>query len=75
MPIVDIMILCFITLAFLAFAAILAWGDRQTRDIAAASRARALAGTAAAMTERKSTPQSPLRPAEQKKSEREPVHA
>lgn len=44
MPITDIVILCVITFAFVAFAAALAWGDQQTREIARASRQRALSG-------------------------------
>jgi hypothetical protein len=42
MPITDVFILCVIVLAFFAFAVALAWGDSQTREIARASRARAL---------------------------------
>jgi len=42
MPITDIAIVSVIVLAFIAFAAVLAWGDHQTRDIARASRERAL---------------------------------
>jgi hypothetical protein len=44
MPIFDIVIISIITLAFLAFAVVLAWGDYQTREIAQASRERALRG-------------------------------
>lgn len=43
MSITDIALLSFIIFAFVALAAALAWGDYQTRDIAKASRARALA--------------------------------
>lgn len=50
MPITDIIIVSVITLAFVTFAAVLAWGDHQTREIARASRERALvAGRAAAL--------------------------
>jgi len=42
MPITDIVIISIITFAFIAFAAVLAWGDHQTREIARASRERAL---------------------------------
>jgi hypothetical protein len=45
MPITDIIIVSVITIAFLAFAVVLAWGDYQTRDIARASRERALSST------------------------------
>lgn len=48
MPIPDIVILCAITFAFIMFGAVLAWGDRQTREIARASRERALTGAHAA---------------------------
>lgn len=44
MAITDIIIVSVITLAFLAFAVVLAWGDHQTREIARASRERALTG-------------------------------
>lgn len=43
MPISDIALLSFFIFAFVGLAAVLAWGDYQTRDIAKASRARALA--------------------------------
>ncbi|HTV37523.1 MAG TPA: hypothetical protein VMF12_13905 [Xanthobacteraceae bacterium] len=42
MPITDIVIVCVITFAFVIFAAALAWGDHQTREIARASRQRTL---------------------------------
>jgi hypothetical protein len=41
MPITDIAVVCVIISAFAIFAAVLAWGDYQTRDIAQASRERA----------------------------------
>jgi hypothetical protein len=44
MPITDIVVVSVITLAFVVFAVALAWGDRQTREIARASRERALTG-------------------------------
>lgn len=44
MPITDIVIVSTIILAFVTFAAVLAWGDHQTREIARASRERALTG-------------------------------
>jgi hypothetical protein len=52
MPITDIIIVSIITIAFLAFAVVLAWGDYQTRDIARASRERALSGTRADLLKR-----------------------
>lgn len=42
MPIIDIILLSLFVFAFLALAMVLAWGDYQTRDIARASRERAL---------------------------------
>lgn len=45
MPIIDIIILSVIVFAFLAFAAVLAWGDYQTKEIARLSRKRALFGS------------------------------
>jgi len=76
MPITDIIILALIIFCFVAFAAVLAWGDHQTRDIAKASRARALARTRAPAPDRKSAPKSGLRLIEEeKKPERIPVHA
>lgn len=48
MPITDIVILSIIFGAFVAFAAVLAWGDHQTREIARASRQRALTGAGVA---------------------------
>jgi hypothetical protein len=48
MPTIDIFIISIIILAFLVFGIVLAWGDRQTREIARASRERALRGAAAA---------------------------
>lgn len=76
MPTTDIVILALIIFSFVAFAVVLAWGDHQTRDIAEASRARALAGTRAPPPERKPTPRSALRLVEEeKKPERTPVHA
>jgi hypothetical protein len=74
MPIADIAILSLIIFAFVAFAVVLAWGDHQTRDIAAASRARALAG-AAPTTQSKPRPEVAPRAVERKKPQREPVHA
>jgi hypothetical protein len=44
MPITDIIVVSVITLAFVTFAVTLAWGDHQTREIARASRERALTG-------------------------------
>jgi hypothetical protein len=44
MPITDIIIVSIIILAFITFAVALAWGDHQTREIARASRERALTG-------------------------------
>jgi hypothetical protein len=44
MPITDIIIVSVITIAFVAFAVVLAWGDYQTSEIARASRERALTG-------------------------------
>jgi len=73
MPITDIVILALIIFSFVAFAVVLAWGDHQTRDIAKASRARALAATHAPAPDRK--PESHLRLVEEKKPERAPVHA
>ncbi len=48
MPITDIIVVSVITLAFVVFAAVLAWGDYQTSEIASASRAHALSGGATA---------------------------
>ena len=61
MPIADVIIIAIILFAFVVFAVVLAWGDYQTRDIARASRERALSGldvasrkrTAAANADRK----------------------
>jgi len=76
MPIADIVILALIIFSFVAFAVILAWGEYQTRDIAKASRAQALAGTRAPPPDRKPTAKSGLRLVEdEKKPERTPVHA
>jgi hypothetical protein len=44
MPITDIVVVSIIILAFVTFAVVLAWGDHQTREIARASRERALTG-------------------------------
>jgi hypothetical protein len=44
MPITNIIIVSIIILAFVTFAAVLAWGDHQTREVARASRERALTG-------------------------------
>ena len=33
MPTVDLIILCGIVVAFVAFAVVLAWGDHQTRNM------------------------------------------
>ena len=75
MPITDIVILSLIVFAFVAFAVVLAWGDRQTHEIAMASRARALASTRAAAPEPKAKVETPIRKVEEKKPERTPVHA
>jgi hypothetical protein len=75
MPITDVVILALIVFAFVAFAVVLAWGDRQTHEIAKASRARALAGTHAAAPEPKAKVEAPIRKVEAKKPERTPVHA
>ena len=76
MPMTDMLILSLIIFAFVAFAAVLAWGDHQTRDIAKTSRARALAGTAAAAPERKPIAEGRLRVVEEKtEPERSPVDA
>jgi hypothetical protein len=40
----SIIILSLICIAFIAFGVVLAWADYQTRDIARASRERALTG-------------------------------
>jgi hypothetical protein len=45
MPITDLVILSGIVFAFLAFVAVLAWGDHQTKEIARLSRKRALFGS------------------------------
>ena len=75
MPMADIAILSLIVFAFVAFAAVLAWGDHQTREIAKASRARALAARAAPAPERKPIAEGRLRVVERKtKPERSPVH-
>jgi hypothetical protein len=71
MSIGDIAILSLIIFAFVAFAVVLAWGDHQTREIAEASRARALAGAAVPTKETVSKP----RTVEQKKPQRVAVHA
>ncbi len=68
LPITDIAILALIILSFVIFAVVLAWGDHQTRDIAKASRARALAVAAPA-------PKKAERKFDEKKPERVPVHA
>jgi hypothetical protein len=77
MPITDIIILASIIFYFVAFAAVVAWGDHQTRDITKASRTRALAGTRAPAPDRKPSPKSSLRLVEEekKKPERTLVHA
>jgi hypothetical protein len=75
MPTIDIVILSIIIFAFLAFAAILAWGDRQTRDIAKASRARALAGVGGEPPEAEAKLEVAVRKAEEKKPERALVDA
>ena len=74
MPITDIVILALIVFSFVAFAVVLAWGDHQTRDIAKASRARALARIGATAPELKPTVEMPIRKVEAKKPERMPVH-
>jgi hypothetical protein len=48
MPITDIVIVSVIFCAFVVFAVALAWGDYQTREIARASRQRALTGAGVA---------------------------
>jgi hypothetical protein len=72
MPITDIIIVCIIAAAFLIFAAGLAWGDQQTREIARQSRQRALSGTHVASLERSAEAES----VERKDSEatRKPAH-
>jgi hypothetical protein len=52
MPITDVIILSIVIVAFVAFAVVLAWGDHQTREIARASRERALSGLHVASLER-----------------------
>jgi hypothetical protein len=42
MPITDIIVVCVIISAFAVFAAVLAWADYQTREIAQESRERAV---------------------------------
>jgi len=44
MPMTSIIILSLICFAFIVFGVVLAWADYQTRDIARASRERALTG-------------------------------
>jgi hypothetical protein len=75
MPTTDIVILSIIIFAFLAFAAILAWGDRQTHDIAKASRARALAGVGGKPLEPEAKPEVAVGKAEEKKPARALVDA
>jgi amino acid transporter len=75
MPITDVVILSMIIVAFLAFGAVLAWGDRQTHEIAKASRARALAGVGSPPTVPEAKPEVAVRKAEEKKPARTPVHA
>ena len=76
MPIADIVILALIIFSFVGFAVVLAWGDHQTRDIAEASRAQALAGARAFAPDLEPTAASGVRlVAEEKKAERTPVHA
>ena len=53
MPITDIVIVSIIILAFVTFAVALAWGDHQTREIARASRERALTGARVASLKKK----------------------
>jgi hypothetical protein len=48
MPLTDIIIVSAVTLAFVVFAVVLAWGDHQTREIARAGREHALTGGRAA---------------------------
>lgn len=62
MPISDLLIVSVITLAFVAFAVVLAWGDHQTRDIARASRERALKGARAAPLKPKTAAENPAHP-------------
>ncbi len=45
MPITDIVVVCVIISAFAIFAAVLAWADYQTREMAPASRERAARDT------------------------------
>lgn len=47
MPITDIIIVSVIVFAFLVFALVLAWGDRQTEGMARSGRERALPGSVA----------------------------
>jgi hypothetical protein len=76
MPIADVVILALIIFSFVAFAVVLAWGDHQTRDIAKASRAQALAGARAFAPDLEPTAATGLRLVEEeKKPERTPVHA
>ena len=75
MPITDIVILALIIFSFVAFAVVLAWGDHQTRDIAKASRARALAGVGSPPTVPEAKPDVVVRNIADKKPAREPVHA
>lgn len=70
MPITDILLLAMFIAAFVGLAGVLAWGERQTRDIAKESRAHAVASAAPAMSDK--TAESRL---EEKKKPKTPVHA
>ena len=52
MPITDVIVISVVIFAFIAFAVVLAWGDYQTREIARASRERALTGAHVAALKR-----------------------
>lgn len=71
----DIIILSFFIFCFVGLAAVLAWGDYQTHDIAKAGRERALAGTLPPEPALQPSSESPLRLVEEKKPERTRVHA
>jgi hypothetical protein len=73
MPITDIIMLCVITSAFVIFAAALAWGDQQTREIARESRQRALTGAQVTSLERSAQTESAAAKAGAEK--KAPAHA
>lgn len=73
MPITDVFILSVIVFAFVAFAVVLAWGDHQTREIARASRERALTGAHVASLMRSAGAESVERKASEKS--KAPAHA